>query len=217
MIRFLPSRLDHLLCLGAHADDIEIGAGGTILRLLGDYAKANVHWVVFGAVGERQLEAHRSAASFLERAQTRNVVIHSFKDGFFPYQGQAIKETFERLKAEVQPDLILTHSALDAHQDHRLINEFTWNTFRRQAILEYEIPKYDGDLGRPNCYVPVPEEVCRRKIALLKSAFTTQVGKHWFTEDTFWAMLRLRGVECGEQYAEAYFVRKLVLDTRVCY
>lgn len=210
MIRLLPSRLEHVLCLGAHADDIEIGAGGTILRLLRDYPTTVVHWVVFGAVGAREQEARRSAACFLE-ARARAVVIHGFTDGFFPYEGQAIKQAFEQLKCEVQPDLILTHSALDAHQDHRLVNELTWNTFRRHAILEFEIPKYDGDLGRPNCYVPVSEEICRRKIEYLKAAFTSQKDKHWFTEDTFWAMLRLRGVECGEQYAEAFLARKLLL------
>jgi LmbE family N-acetylglucosaminyl deacetylase len=211
MIRFLPSRIEHLLCLGAHADDIEIGAGGTILKLLRDYPNATVHWVVFSAVGERQQEARRSASCFLDQAAARNVVIQDFSDGFFPYQGQAIKQAFEMLKREVEPDLILTHSALDAHQDHRLINELTWNTFRRHAILEFEIPKYDGDLGRPNLFVPLPAETCSRKIDYLKSAFVTQSLKHWFTEDTFWAMLRIRGIECGERYAEAYFARKLLL------
>ena len=211
MIRFLPSRLEHVLCLGAHADDIEIGAGGTILQLLRDYPEASFHWVVFGAVGEREQEARRSAACFLEKARARNVVIQGYADGLFPYHGQAIKQAFETLKGELKPDLILTHSAHDAHQDHRLINELTWNTFRRHAILEFEIPKYDGDLGRPNLYVPLSAEICRRKIQYLKSAFATQAGKHWFTDDTFWAMLRLRGVECGEPYAEAYFARKLLL------
>lgn len=211
MIRFLPGRLDHLLCLGAHADDIEIGAGGTILRLLREHPQATVHWVVFSAVGERALEAERSAARFLEQTQARKVVIRDFRDGYFPYQGDAIKQAFELLKGEIEPDLILTHSALDAHQDHRLIHELTWNTFRRHAILEFEIPKYDGDLGRPNLFVPIPEELCQRKIKYVMSAFPTQAGKHWFSEETFRAMMRLRGVECGEKYAEAYFARKLVI------
>jgi LmbE family N-acetylglucosaminyl deacetylase len=211
MIRFVPSRLDHLLCLGAHADDIEIGAGGTVLRLLRENPGTTVHWVVFSAVGEREIEAKQSAASFLGQARARHVVTRDFRDGFFPYQGEAIKQAFEVLKGEIQPDLILTHSALDAHQDHRLINELTWNTFRRHAILEFEIPKYDGDLGRPNLYVPLTDEICQRKIDHLVSAFATQAGKHWFTDETFRAIMRLRGVECGEPYAEAYFSRKLTI------
>lgn len=211
MIRFVPSRLDHLLCLGAHADDIEIGAGGTILRLLRENPGTTVHWVVFSAVGDREVEAKQSAASFLEQARARHVVTRDFRDGFFPYQGEAIKQAFEVLKGEIQPDLILTHSALDAHQDHKLINELTWNTFRKHAILEFEIPKYDGDLGRPNLYVPLTDEICQRKIDHLMSAFVTQARKHWFTDETFRAIMRLRGVECGERYAEAYFSRKLTI------
>ena len=211
MIRFVPSKLDHVLCLGAHADDIEIGAGGTILRLLRDNPETTVHWVVFSAVGEREVEAKESAARFLEQARARHVVIRDFRDGFFPYQGEVIKQAFEALKGEIAPDLIFTHSSIDAHQDHRLINELTWNTFRRHAILEFEIPKYDGDLGRPNLYVPLPDEICQRKIDHLMSCFLTQAGKHWFTDETFRAMMRLRGVECGEFYAEAYFSRKLVI------
>ena len=157
MIRFVPSHLEQMLCLGAHADDIEIGAGGTILRLLRDNPDTTVHWVVFSAVGQRELEAQESAARFLEKARARHVVIRDFRDGFFPYRGEAIKQAFEALKVEVDPDLILTHSSVDAHQDHRLINELTWNTFRRHTILEFEIPKYDGDLGRPNVYVPLSD------------------------------------------------------------
>jgi LmbE family N-acetylglucosaminyl deacetylase len=211
MIRLLPNRLTQLLCLGAHADDIEIGAGGTVLKLLHDYPEATVHWIVFSAVGEREQEARQSAARFLERARAPNVIIQSFSDGFFPYQGQAIKQAFETLKRQIEPDLILTHSGLDAHQDHRLINELTWNTFRRHTIFEFEIPKYDGDLGRPNLYVPLPKEICYRKIQYLMATFLTQGSKHWFTEDAFWALLRLRGIECGESHAEAYYTRKLVL------
>lgn len=211
MIRFQYGKLGQLLCLGAHADDIEIGAGGTVLRLLAEYPGVSVHWVVFSARDARQEEARRSAARFLAPAKERNVVIHEFEDGFFPYQGQLIKHAFEALKGQVQPDLILTHSASDAHQDHRLINELTWNTFRRHTILEFEIPKYDGDLGRPNVYVPLSEENCRSKIEYLRSEFVTQANKHWFSENTFLAILRLRGIECAETYAEAFFARKLVL------
>lgn len=211
MIRFSPSRLEQVLCLGAHADDIEIGAGGTVLRLLQEHREVKVHWVVFSANGPRRLEAERSAALFLERARNRTVVTLDFRDGFFPSQGEAIKEAFEALKAEIDPDLILTHTSDDAHQDHRLINSLTWNTFRHHSILEFEIPKYDGDLGRPNVFVPLAAETCREKIRHLLEAFPSQMGKHWFTDETFRSILRLRGIECGSQYAEAYFVRKLLL------
>ena len=197
--------------MGAHADDIEIGAGGTILRLLHEHPGASVHWVVFSARGPRQIEAERSAALFLEQARARTVVTLDFRDGFFPYHGEAIKEAFEALKTEVDPDLILTHASDDAHQDHRLINSLTWNTFRRHSILEFEIPKYDGDLGRPNVFVTLAPETCQRKIDHLMAAFSTQAGKHWFTDETFRSILRLRGIECGSDYAEAFFGRKLLL------
>jgi len=211
MTRFLPQRLESILCLGAHADDIEIGAGGTILRLLQEYPSAAVYWMVFSASGARELEARQSADLFLEQAKTRRVAIKTFRDGFFPYEGTAIKQAFEALKDEIDPDLVLTHASIDAHQDHRLINELTWNTFRRHTILEYEIPKYDGDLGRPNVYIPLSEETCQRKIGHLMAAFVTQRGKHWFTDETFRAVLRLRGIECGSLYAEAFFARKIVI------
>jgi LmbE family N-acetylglucosaminyl deacetylase len=166
---------------------------------------------VFSAVGEREDEARRSAECFLQHSGAHRVIIHQFADGYFPYHGQSIKQAFETLKGQVEPDLIITHWASDAHQDHRLINELTWNTFRRNTILEFEIPKYDGDLGRPNVYVPLSSEDRQRKVRYLLSTFPTQAGKHWFSEDTFLAILRLRGVECGEAYAEAFHARKLVL------
>jgi LmbE family N-acetylglucosaminyl deacetylase len=211
VIRLSPVRLEQILCLGAHADDIEIGAGGTMLRLLQEHPGAKVHWVVFSARGPRQIEAQQSASLFLEQAGARKVSTLDFRDGFFPYQGEAIKEAFEVLKAEVDPDLILTHASGDAHQDHRLINELTWNTFRCHSILEFEIPKYDGDLGRPNVFVPLTSETCQRKIDHLVAAFPSQAGKHWFTDETFRSILRLRGIECGSHYAEAFFGRKLLL------
>jgi LmbE family N-acetylglucosaminyl deacetylase len=211
MNRFLPQRLERILCLGAHADDIEIGAGGTILRLLQEYPGATVHWVVFSAAGIREPEARLSANLFLEHAAARHVVVREFRDGFFPYEGAAIKQVFEALKDEVDPDLILTHASGDAHQDHRLVNELTWNTFRRHAIFEFEIPKFDGDLGRPNVYVPLSEGICKTKIEHLTAAFASQTNKHWFTEETFRAILRLRGVECGSPHAEAFFARKLII------
>jgi LmbE family N-acetylglucosaminyl deacetylase len=209
--RFSPVRLQRILCLGAHADDIEIGAGGTILRLLREHPGASVHWVVFSADGPRRIEAEQSAGRFLEQAGARKVLTLGFRDGFFPHYGEAIKEAFEAMKTEVDPDLILTHAHDDAHQDHRLISALTWNTFRRHSILEFEIPKYDGDLGRPNVFVPLAPETCQLKIDHLMAAFPSQAGKHWFTDETFRAILRLRGIESGSHYAEAFFGRKLLL------
>jgi LmbE family N-acetylglucosaminyl deacetylase len=179
--------------------------------MLAENPGLTVHWQVFSAVGPREREAQQSAEMFLRQAGARRVVTRDFRDGFFPYHGEPIKQAFEVLKAEIEPDVILTHASGDAHQDHRLINELTWNTFRKHLILEFEIPKYDGDLGRPNAYVPIGDDVCQRKIDYLFSAFPSQSGKHWFTDETFRAILRLRGIECGYRYAEAFFARKLVL------
>lgn len=201
-----------LLCLGAHSDDIEIGCGGTVLRLLKEFPNARVVWVVFGAPGARAEEALRSAELFLEDAAHRQVIIKEFRDGFFPYIGGEIKDFFEELKAEISPDLILTHYRHDLHQDHRLIAELTWNTFRDHTILEYEILKYDGDLGAPNFFVHLDEATCRRKVDNILDCFTTQRGRHWFTEDTFLSLMRIRGVESGAKgrYAEGFYSRKLV-------
>lgn len=205
--------LRQVLCLGAHSDDIEIGCGGTILKLAELYPHLSVCWVVFGASGQREQEAIASAYSFLEPLSQSKVIVKGFRDGFFPYLGMSIKESFEELKQIVSPDLILTHYRHDLHQDHRLISDMTWNTFRNHLILEYEIPKYDGDLGSPNIFVHLKESICRKKITYLFEHFGTQAGKNWFTEDTFSALLRLRGVESNapERYAEAFYCRKLVL------
>ena len=202
-----------LLCLGAHADDIEIGCGGTLLRLLGERRGVRVHWVVFSAEGARAREARRSAARVLRRAERAVVRIEGFRDGFLPYDGAAVKDVFEQIKSEVRPDLVFTTARDDAHQDHRLVAELTWNTFRDHCILEYEIPKYDGDLGRPNVFVPLSDALRRRKNHLLMSAFPSQRGKRWFSEATFDALMRLRGVECAAPsgYAEAFHGRKIVM------
>ncbi len=202
-----------ILCLGAHSDDIEIGCGGTVLRVLADHPGVTVHWVVFSARGDRAKEAEGSATRFLAGAATRAVELHQFRDGFFPSEHSKIKSYFEELKARVQPDLILTHCRDDLHQDHRVVNELTWNTFRRHLILEYEVPKWDGDLGRPNVFVPLSEEQARAKVAILMECFATQSGKHWFDEETFVAMMRLRALECNapSRRAEAFFGRKVVL------
>jgi LmbE family N-acetylglucosaminyl deacetylase len=199
-----------LLCLGAHSDDIEIGCGGTILRLLEENRDVEVHWVVLSAAGQRAQEAARSADLFLAGAAKKLVVTRDFKDGYFPYVGADIKDFFEQIKGICSPDLVLTHYRSDLHQDHRLVSELTWNTFRDHLILEYEIPKYDGDLGTPNFYVELNRSTCETKIQHLMDCFGTQKDKRWFTEDTFRSMLRLRGMECraSEHNAEAFYCRK---------
>lgn len=203
-----------VLCLGAHADDIEIGCGGTILRLTELYGSAlNVHWVVFSARASRRQEALRGARCFLRRVREKTVVVKHFPDSVFPYAGHSIKRFFESLKGRFSPDLILTHYRGDLHQDHRMISEFTWNTFRRHLILEYEIPKYDGDLGTPNLFVHLDQPTCDEKIRTIVSCFGTQANKQWFSEDTFLSIMRIRGIESNapHKYAEAFYCRKLVV------
>jgi len=202
-----------VLCLGAHADDLEIGCGGTILKLASGGRPLAVTWVVWSAEGTRQQEARDSAELFLSQAKSKTVALKAFRDGFFPYQGQEIKEEFEALKTRLSPDVIFTHFRDDLHQDHRLISELTRNTFRHQLILEYEIPKYDGDMGAPNLFVELDASLARQKVAAILDSFPSQVGKHWFDEDLFFALLRLRGMECAApaKYAEGFYCRKAVL------
>jgi len=202
-----------ILCLGAHCDDIEIGCGGTILRWLKEDSALEFYWVVFSSDRKRRNEAIRSSEAFLGGARKKKVCVEDFRNGFFPYVATEIKEYFEDLKDRFSPDLILTHCRDDRHQDHRLLSDLTWNTFRQHLILEYEIPKYDGDLGQPNLFVHLDEQVCRRKIRIILENFKSQADKHWFTEDVFRAILRLRGVESAapEQYAEAFYCRKMAL------
>jgi LmbE family N-acetylglucosaminyl deacetylase len=200
-----------VLCVGAHADDIEIGCGGTVLRLASRYPDAKFHWVVFSAPGTRKHEAESSAGRFLRDAGSKTIEVRSFRDGFFPYCGADIKDVFESLKKSVNPDIIFTHYGHDLHQDHRLLSELTWNTFRDHLILEYEIPKYDGGLGSPNLFVRLTPEERRRKIDLLLSEFPSQAAKKWFDETTFDSLLRIRGVESNSPsgYSEGYYCRKL--------
>lgn len=204
-----------LLCVGAHSDDIEIGCGGFILELLGGRRPVDVDWVVFSGEGEREKEARRSAAFFLKGARRHRVIVKQFRDGFFPYE-PSIKQVFEELKTLPAPDLVLTHYRDDRHQDHRVLSDLAWNTYRDHMILEYEIPKYDGDLGAPNFFVPLDRRTCDRKIALLDKAFGTQRGKHWFDPTTFLGLMRLRGMEgrAASGYAEAFYARKTVLALR---
>lgn len=202
-----------ILCLGAHSDDIEIGCGGAILKLLRDPTPTEVLWIVFSADEIRAGEARESADCFLSHADVKRVHVESFRDGFFPYQGTRIKEYFEELKRSFNPDIIFTHWRGDSHQDHRLIAELTWNTFRNHLILEYEILKYDGDLGRPNVFVTLTEELCHEKVRAITRVFRSQSGRHWFTEDAFRAIMRIRGIEISapEGFAEGFHGRKLVI------
>lgn len=201
-----------VLCLGAHSDDIEIGCGGTILRLIEEHPALRFYWVVFSASPARAREATASAGNFLRGASGCEVVVKTFRDGYFPYEGAVIKDFFEELKS-VSPALVLTHCRDDLHQDHRVINELTWNTFRDHLIWEYEIPKYDGGLGSPNLYVHLSAAVAARKVDLLLTHFQTQANKHWFTPATFRGLMALRALEsrAPEQQAEAFYVRKQVV------
>lgn len=201
-----------ILCLGAHCDDIEIGAGGTLLRLLAEHPRSAVQWVIFSSTAEREAEAKASAAEILAGSQSQ-VEIHSFRESFFPFVGAAIKEQFERIKSAAKPDLVLTHRVDDLHQDHRLIGELTWNTFRDHLIAEYEIPKYEGDLGKPNVFVPLTGATARRKLDLLARHFRSQSTRRWFRPETFESLMRLRAIECNaaEGFAEGFIMRKLVL------
>lgn len=205
-----------LLCLGAHSDDIEIGCGGTILVLRQMYPRLKLHWVVFTAGGERADEAKRAADLFTAGCDCE-VILKEFRDGFLPFQGSEVKAAFEELKRQVNPDLVLTQWRGDAHQDHRFLSELSWNTFRDHLILEYEIPKYDGDMGRPNVFVPLEKGICEQKIDHLFEAFETQRSKRWFDRETFRGLMRLRGMECNSAsgYAEAFHARKLMFQPAV--
>src|SRR5690348_14476208 len=179
-----------VLCLGSHSDDIEIGCGGTILRMLSENPEAHITWVVLASDTQREKEARSSASLFLECAHAKSVIVKNFRDGFFPFEGDQIKTCFERELKPTSPDLIFTHNRKDAHQDHRLVAELTWNTFRNHLILEYEIPKYDGDMGQPNLFVPLAFEACERKIRLIMNTFRSQHGKLWFQPETFLSLMR---------------------------
>jgi LmbE family N-acetylglucosaminyl deacetylase len=201
-----------LLCLGAHADDIEIGCGGTVLRLSAELPDLVVRWIVFSGAGLRAAEARNSAAAFLENVSQKHIEVLGFRDGYFPSQSADIKDRFEAIKGDFEPSLVLTHWHGDAHQDHRLLAELTANTFRDHLVLEYEIPKYDGDLGNPGFFVPLTHAQMRRKVETIERHFTSQRGRSWFSEDTFLAIARLRGIGCNapEGLAEAFYARKIV-------
>jgi LmbE family N-acetylglucosaminyl deacetylase len=202
-----------ILCLGAHSDDIEIGCGATVLRLLDEHPGSSVHWVVHSATAEREREARASAADFLARAGATRIETKAFRESFFPAEWAQIKGHLEDVKREVSPDLILCHHQRDRHQDHRVVAELVWNTFRNHLIWEYEIPKYEGDLGAPNLFVPVTRAVAERKVALLLRHFETQRSRSWFRAETFHGLMSIRAVECQapEGQAEAFHAPKLVM------
>ncbi len=213
MIKVQFEKVRSILCVGAHADDIEIGCGGTLLELLEANPTVEVTWVVLSADGERAEEAIRSAERMLAGATRRSIIVKSFRDTILPYDGERLKAFFGELASRISPDLIFTHRREDMHQDHRIVAELTWCAFRDHVILEYEIPKYEGDLGSPNLYVPLADATCHRRIDTLMEAFASQADKGWFTADTFWATLRLRGIESNapSRFAEGLYCRKLSL------
>jgi len=202
-----------LLCLGAHSDDIEIGCGGTLLRLLSERPGTEVHWVVFSASDAREREARSSAAAFLNGAGATAVLVNRFRESYFPSVWADIKDFFEEIRRQVNPDVVFCHRAQDLHQDHRVVGELTWNTFRNNLILEYEIPKYEGDLGTPNVFVPLSAAQANRKVELLMQHFATQRSRGWFRPSTFEGIMSIRGIECHapDGRAEAFYARKIVL------
>lgn len=209
---FAADRSPVILCIGAHSDDIEIGCGGTILRLCDEHPNCEIHWIVFTGHETRQAEA-RAAATRFAGQRLKSIQLESFRDGFLPYTGGDLKSCFESHLKSINPDLIFTHQRNDLHQDHRILCELTLNTFRNHMILEYEIPKYDGDLGQPTVFVPLAEDLCNAKVAGLMEVFQSQGSKTWFDERTFSALMRLRGMECHSPsgYAEAFYCRKIQL------
>lgn len=217
MLRIDPFAVGHspsrVLCLGAHCDDIEIGCGGTVAKLLEGGGDMEAKWVVFSSDETRAVEARQGAGIFLNGAARKDVTVHGFRDGFLPLHWGEVKEAFERIKREFSPDLIFTHYRGDLHQDHRIVSDLTWNTFRDHLILEYEIPKYDGDLGSPNVFSPLTETAARRKASAILETYRSQAGRSWFSEDTFLSLMRIRGIEANApgKFAEAFYCRKLVL------
>ena len=201
----------NILCLGAHCDDIEIGCGGSLLKLLDTHPNSHVTWLVFSSNPEREQEARQSASAYLKNAGVRNVIIKQFKESYFPYAGADIKDALQAIAKDVHPDIIFTHYRSDRHQDHRTLSDLTWNAFRNHLILEYEIPKFDGDLGQPNVFIDLTEAQANQKLTLLMTHFASQQQKAWYDRETFLSLLRLRGVESQTRYAEAFHCRKVFI------
>jgi LmbE family N-acetylglucosaminyl deacetylase len=202
-----------VLCLGAHCDDIEIGCAAAVSKIARSVSNVHIDWVIFSSTEERRSESEKAAKRIAGAASNLNLHFFDFRDGFMPYAGSAPKDKLTDLSQEWSPDVVFTHYRDDAHQDHRLVSEITYNLFRNHLILEYEIPKYDGDIGRPNVFVPLTKEDGDAKVEILLDSFASQANKHWFTDETFRSLLRLRGIESGREnvYAEAFFCRKLGL------
>ncbi|HET6333602.1 MAG TPA: PIG-L deacetylase family protein [Polyangiales bacterium] len=202
-----------VLCLGAHSDDIEIGCGGTLLRLLAERPGSSVDWVVFSATAERERESRASAADFLKDAAIASVRVEHFRESFFPASYTEIKECLGDVRRNGEPDLVFSHHVRDRHQDHRTVAELTWNAFRNHLVLEYEVAKYEGDLGQPNLFVPLTRATADRKVELLAKHFPTQADKPWFRPDTFHGLMSIRAVECQapDGRAEAFHALKLVV------
>jgi LmbE family N-acetylglucosaminyl deacetylase len=203
-----------VLFLGAHSDDIEIGCGGAVLELLKTRPDVEIKWVVFSAPNVRGEEARAAARLFIGDRAEQAVELHEFRDGFFPVQLEAVKNTFEAIARSFKADIVFTHRREDRHQDHRTLSDLAWNTFRRALIFEYEIPKWDGDLGIPNVFLPLSAEAMDMKVRLLMEAFATQRSKDWFDHETFRGLARLRGMECRAPsgFAEAFFGRKISFE-----
>lgn len=201
----------NLLLIGAHCDDIEIGCGGSILRLFREHPIAQVKWVVLSSNPARAAEARNCAATFLHGVESKEIRIYDFKDGFLSQRYDDVKNLFEQIKNDFSPDVVFTHNQHDLHQDHRLLSELAWNTFRNHLILEYEIPKYDGDMGNPPFFITLDEAYAKKKIENLMECYTSQKNKHWFDRETFFSILRLRGMQSASRYAEAFYCRKLVI------
>ena len=212
MISCRLSQIKRILCFGAHSDDIEIGCGGSIIKLISENPDAEVRWFIFSADRNRGREARKSAAEFLDGARVSKVQLFRFHESYFPGQWTLIKDAVEKIRMQYNPDLIFTHFHEDRHQDHRVLSDLAWNAFRDHLILEYEVPKYDGDVGQPNFYVPLAKRTCESKIEIILRNFKTQASKNWFSADVFFGMLRIRGIECASRYAEAFYCRKAILN-----
>lgn len=202
-----------LLCLGAHSDDLEIGCAGALLQWIRRRETVEVTWVVFCAGGVRAAEARASAKALLRGAKRVDIVLADFPDAYLPADYRRVKEFFAELQVRAEPDVILTHRLDDRHQDHRLVSELTWQTWRDHLVLEYEIPKYEGDLGEPNLYVPLESNVANQKVRHLLKHFGTQRSKAWFAPETFLGLMHIRGVECRAPtgMAEAFYLRKAIV------
>lgn len=210
----LHGRRLEVLCIGAHCDDIEIGCGGILLTLQQRHADCRIHWLVLTSIPTRRAEAVAAAQALVRPSARGEVRICELPDGLLPAHFAEVKRHFEDLKRDIEPDIVFTHHGRDLHQDHSLVSQVTWQTFRDHLIWEYEVPKYDADLAAPNVYVPLPAGVATQKADLVMRSFPSQAGKSWFSADNLLAVMRLRGLECRAEsgFAEAFHCRKLVFS-----